>query len=159
VRIWWKLARRLALVPQLRRPGNVALFAHIALFALASPLLARLPLPRLTSLLEPHSRRTPPDHTSETRLIATVDGVLNAGAPVLRRGCLTRGLTRYFFLRRAGLDVALCFGIGTTAAGMSGHCWLVKEGIPFLEARDPRLWFTEVYRMPRASRRVSSHAH
>jgi hypothetical protein len=68
----------------------------------------------------------------------------------VRRGCLTRGLTRYYFLRRAGMDIALCFGMGRRNGEFMGHCWLVKDNEPFLEAEDPRPLYTVMYRISRA---------
>lgn len=70
------------------------------------------------------------------------------GGPLVRPGCLTRGITGYYLLRRAGLDVALCFGIGPRhSAGVTGHCWIVLDGEPVLEAVDPRPAFTELVRL------------
>ncbi len=77
-----------------------------------------------------------------------VDKVIRWGRPLVRPGCLTRGITGYYVLRRAGLDVALCFGIGPVReAGLAGHCWLVLDGEPVLETTDPRLAFTELARI------------
>jgi len=67
---------------------------------------------------------------------------------LVRPGCLTRGITGYYILRRAGLDVALCFGMGPVRdPGGAGHCWLVLNGEPVLEAVDPRPAFTELVRL------------
>lgn len=72
------------------------------------------------------------------------------GRPLVRSGCLTRGVTLYWFLRRAGLEVELRFGLDPDDAGdlTDGHCWLTLDGEPYLEPRDPRPRFTEVYRLP-----------
>ena len=69
--------------------------------------------------------------------------------PFVRTGCLTRGVTLFWFLRQAGFDVELRFGIDprTEAAG-DGHCWLTLDGAPILEKRDPLLQFVETYRLP-----------
>ena len=56
---------------------------------------------------------------------------------------------RCFFLRRAGLDVRLAFGVGPTRGEHAGHCWLVLDGSPFLEDRDPRPLFTEMITVPK----------
>jgi hypothetical protein len=88
-------------------------------------------------------------------IVSAVDVMLRVGAPLVRPGCLTRGLTLYYFLRRAGLDVSLCFGIGTPRGAFVGHYWLVKDGEPFLEARDPRPLFTPVYSVPMRTRTLS----
>ena len=47
------------------------------------------------------------------------------------RRCLRQGLLAYQFLRRAGYDIELHFGIDRThlAGGdMRAHCWIVRQG-------------------------------
>jgi hypothetical protein len=68
----------------------------------------------------------------------------------VRTGCLTRGVTLFWFLRRTGLDVELRFGLEVDEHGASkdGHCWLALDGEPFLEKVDPRPRFAELYRLP-----------
>jgi hypothetical protein len=80
---------------------------------------------------------------------AALERAIHAGWPAVRPGCLTRGVTLYVFLRRAGMDVALSFGMGKPGKEFAGHCWLVMDGEPILERRDPRPVFTEMYRIPR----------
>jgi hypothetical protein len=79
-----------------------------------------------------------------------VDAVIRRGHPVVGPGCLTRGVTLYDALRRVGLDVDLCFGVGPDQGSMAGHCWLDLDGEPLLERVDPRSKFTEVVRVSRA---------
>jgi Transglutaminase-like superfamily len=143
---WWRLSRQRA---SLRRPRNVSdwlLFLRICLFAGALPVLLRFKFPRLESLLEP---RIPTDHADSgaiERIVGLVEAALQLGQPFIPSGCLGRGLMRYHFLRRAGFNVALCFGIGRLGTEFVGHCWLVKDGEPFLEPKDPRPLFVEMYR-------------
>lgn len=137
---------------RLRRPmGSAAdalLLARILAFALVVPALMRLHPARLHALLEPRALPPAPRPGAVERVTAHVERVLRRGWPAVRRGCLTRGLTRYYFLRRAGIDVSLCFGLGTVDGAVAGHCWLEQDGEPLLEARDPRVIFTEMYRFP-----------
>ena len=155
MRSWWSpLRRRLAVVRDVHRRGDDALFAHSFCVALAAPLLMHIPLPRLDTLLELIAARgrrgvaRDPD-----RVAATVLEMLQAGRPLVRRGCLTRGLTLYYCLRRAGVDVALEFGMGKVAGGdgFDGHCWLMLDGKPYLEPRDPRADYTTMYRFGHVS--------
>ena len=76
-----------------------------------------------------------------------VDAIIRRGHPIVRPGCLTRGVTLYYALRRAGDDVALCFGVGSDSGETAGHCWLDKAGQPVLERTDPLSMFTEVVRL------------
>jgi hypothetical protein len=58
-------------------------------------------------------------------------------------------VTHYYFLRRAGLDVELSFGMGKLDDQYAGHCWLVKDGEPFLEDSDPRPRYATMYTFSR----------
>lgn len=123
------------------------------LFAAAVPLLLRwCSLPRLPSLLEPRGLLPPPPSPSEVwDLVARVDGLLAAARPLVRSGCLVRGLTLYRVLRRAGAAVSLRFGIGAMDGGekdMAAHCWIVYQGQPLAEPRDPRPLFAETWSIP-----------
>jgi hypothetical protein len=69
-------------------------------------------------------------------------------APVIRNNCLTRGMTLCYFLRRAGFDVSLSFGMGRIDGRFAGHCWLTESGTPFLENPDPRPLYAEFFRIP-----------
>ena len=82
------------------------------------------------------------------------------GRPLVRPGCLTRGITGYYILRRAGLDVALCFGVGLVpGTEVAGHCWLVLDGEPVLETAEPRPVFTELVRLSSAGSRARTPRH
>jgi hypothetical protein len=124
--------------------------------ALAARPMVRAGLPRLQRWLEPAaSGRTRPlvDSTDVDQVAAQlgrwVDAIVRRGQPVIRPGCQTRGVALYYGLRRQGLDVALCFGVGTVAGAVEGHCWIDLEGEPLLEPFDPRTAFTEVVRVSR----------
>src|SRR6187431_394833 len=102
MRSWWSpLRRRLSIVQDVHRRGDTGLFMQSFCVALAAPALMHIPLPRLDALLEltatrwPHPVRRDPD-----AIAATVLEMLRAGWPIVRRGCLTRGLTLYYVLRR-----------------------------------------------------------
>ena len=119
---------------------------RVAVVASLVPVLMRLPLNRVHALIEPRRPVRSPDLTAQRQVIDVVNLGLDLLRPLFRPTCLTRGITRYYFLRRAGLDVSLAFGIRPTAEAV-GHCWLVLDGQPFLETRDPRTDFTEIYRI------------
>ena len=122
---------------------------RVLLVAMSVPLITRLRLARQEAILEP--RRVPPhDPEAEAWIAEHVDGLLSIGRPLVTRGCLTRGLTHYYFLRRAGVDVRLVYGISTSEPHADGHCWLARAGEPYLERVDPRPRFVETYSIPRA---------
>lgn len=135
----------------LRRSRRPWLHARVFVVAALAPALLRLRLSRLERVLEPRRRRRPVESSRVRELLDEVDAVLTACPPLVRSGCLTRGVTRYWFLRRAGLDVTLAFGMGEVEGGPAGHCWLVRDGEPWLEDTDPRPHFTTLYTIPRVS--------
>ena len=114
----------------LRSVSDASLFLRVFAFAVLVPFLLRLKLSRLGSLLEPRSIAP----GSVEQIAAYVEMAIRSGRPLVRGGCLTRGLTRYYFLRQAGIDVSLCFGV--TQAG-AGHCWLEKDGRSLPRTRRP----------------------
>jgi hypothetical protein len=130
--------------------SDAVLRLRITAFAASVPVLARLSLPRLAQVLRP--RRTPGDVDSALvdRIVALTDDAMHKR--FVRRTCLVRGLTLYYFLSRAGLNVNLCFGMGAMRGEMAGHCWLDVDGQPFLEKEDPLPYFTAVYRIAPDSR-------
>jgi hypothetical protein len=137
---------------EIRTPADALLVAQILVIAALIPLLMRLPLERVRDVLDPRGVLPRPDAIRERHVLALVSLVLDFGRPVLRPTCLTRGITRYYALRRAGVEVALAFGLGqATGDTVDGHCWLVRDGAPFLETRDPRRLFTEMYRISAGS--------
>ncbi|MFP5288247.1 MAG: lasso peptide biosynthesis B2 protein, partial [Thermoanaerobaculia bacterium] len=105
-------------------------------------------LPDLPSWLEPREKISPPPDPEAVRAaVGRIDRLLAAGRPIVRSGCLTRGLTLYWFLRRMGADVSLRFGMGRMSGEMAGHCWIVYQGEPLAERQDPRPLFTETWRI------------
>jgi hypothetical protein len=124
------------------------LFLPILGFAAATPVLLRIKLPLLLATLTP-KRALPKIEPERTRrTIHCVETALALGRPWVRPGCLTRAITLYYFLRRAGLDLTLCFGMGDMGGKLVGHCWLLKDQEPYLERQDPRLLYVETYRFP-----------
>jgi len=143
----------------LHGPRDWLALVRIVPFAALVPALMRLPLPRVAALItrRPASRR--PTGAEIERLERVMTLAPRIGRPLVGSGCLTRGLTLYWFLRRAGLDVELRFGLdpedgagpGDGGELIDGHCWLTLDGQPYLEPRDPRQRFTELYRLPLAA--------
>jgi Transglutaminase-like superfamily len=138
---------------RLRRTPPFFLFLRLTAVAVAAPHLARMSLPRLQRLLEPRSPSGGSDGIGTVELDEYgywVDAIMRRGRPLVRTGCLTRGITLYYGLRRAGADVALCFGMGSDDGRRVGHCWITLDGAPMLEAFEPTTKFTAVARLSRA---------
>jgi hypothetical protein len=143
------LPSRLRALGELRSARELLLFVRLTAFAATVPLLMRLPLPRAAELLTRPPRRTATSAAEIERLDRLFALAPQVARPLVRPGCLTRGVTLYWFLRRAGLDVELRFGLDPGRdVETDGHCWLSLDGEPFLEKRDPRPRFAELYRLP-----------
>jgi hypothetical protein len=139
--------------PTTRTLSDYVLFVRVFLFAAAVPLLMRLKISKLGAVLEPGSDPRAVDPEQIRKISAYTQRAIWMGKPLVRPGCLTLGLTRYYFLRRAGLDLALLFGMGRIEEGkeVEGHCWLVRDGEPYLETVDPRPLYVEMWRISRDS--------
>jgi Transglutaminase-like superfamily len=138
-------------------PSNAFLFFRVFLFAAAVPYLLRLKLARRAAILEPGREPWPVDPDRIRKIAAYTEMAIGRGRPLVRPGCLTLGLTRYYFFRRAGMDVSLHFGMGRIGKENEfvGHCWLVRDGEPYLERIDPRPLYIEMYRVSREDSRKS----
>jgi hypothetical protein len=154
-----KLIRRLRATRDAIGGADRARLVQVIAFASSVPLLMRLRPRTLERLLSLPQRR--PDALSDEAAGRIVDHLQTArriASPLVRAGCLTRGLTLYYFLRRAGYDVTLCFGIGRVGSEFTGHCWLSRAGAPFLEATDPRSRYAHVFSIPLSASHPDSHA-
>lgn len=123
---------------------------RIVLFGAMVPLLLRrVPLPRLAERLEPRKPNVSADLAGAEALVRRIDRLLWRAWPLVRRGCLVRGVTRYRFLRQVGFDAVLCFGMGRVegASSLMGHCWIEHGGRPFAEPREPRPIYKEMFRI------------
>ena len=151
------LKHRGAILRGIRGGAEGWLFLRALLFASTVPLQMRLRLPTLNRWLLrrfPEVDNTPPSSIAGQSVLRGVDAALEFGRPLVRPGCLSRGLTRYYFLRRARVAVVLCFGIRRRQGELvaePGHCWLEWGGEPYLELSDPRLSFVPIYQLPEGS--------
>lgn len=147
---FWSSARRRsrAAADLLERHG-LSRTAGVMLFACSVPLLLRLSLPRLQGLLGPVRTGRNADEGYPGRVRECLERLFDVAHPFVRRGCLCRGLTLYYFLRRSGVDVHLCFGMGLPGGELDGqgHCWLERDGQPYLEKVDPEPLFVRTFRM------------
>jgi len=106
--------------------------AHVWTAATFLPLLVRwLPLRRLLKMMTPPTFLRPYASVSRERIVAIVEHRLRTPRNMRRRACLRRGLMLFHFLRLAGCDAVLQFGVfppGVDANRMHGHCWVTVAG-------------------------------
>jgi hypothetical protein len=155
MKTWWTLLlRKFAMLSRLRSPGQWCLFLRVLTFATAVPLLFNLRLSVLSRLLERRIRSARQQEKSfikNDHILQCVEIAMTVGQPLVRPRCLIRAVTLYYFLRRTGMDLNLCFGAASKDGQLveaAGHCWLTKDGEPFLEERDPRASFLPIYWLP-----------
>ena len=135
--------------------SDTFLFLHVFLFAAAVPHLMRLKLPYLAGVLKPRGEPQLADPERITKIDSYIERAIKWGSPFVRPGCLTLGLTRYYFFRRSEVDVSLHFGMGRIGGEFVGHCWLTKGGEPYREKQDPRGLYVEMYSISRENIRTA----
>jgi hypothetical protein len=143
----------------IRNTGDLFLFVRILAFSASVPVLMRLKLVRLDALLLAWSRPKSGTLTAAEKIKSYLELAIRVGGPAVRRGCLTRGVTLYHFLRKeAGIEVDLCFGMRQWNSNFQGHCWLVRDGNPFWETVDSGPVFAEIYRFPSSTSGLRARA-
>lgn len=151
------------MLSRLRSPGQWCLFLRVLTFATAVPLLFNLRLSVLSRVLERRirsARQQEKGFIKNDQILECVEIAMTVGQPLVRPRCLIRAVTRYYFLRRAGMDLTLCFGAASQAGRLveaAGHCWLTKDGEPYLEEHDPRARFVPIYWLPSSRPGVADH--
>ena len=150
---WLRIPGRLKALKQLRTPGDCWLLARALVIAALVPVLFRFRLSTISRWLERRTRHVSrvSDAAGIESIIRCVELAMILGRPLVRPKCLTRTITLYYFLRPTGLNLSVCFG-ATLKNGqlepVPGHCWLLKDGLPFLEADDPAGRFIPIYTLP-----------
>lgn len=132
--------------------ADAGIILRIAAISVATPLLASLSLASLERVLEPGIVPRPTNASDGVKALGYVEGILPRLRGLARTDCLGRSIVRYYALRRIGFAVTLVFGVGMLNDHPEGHCWLEKDGQPYLEERDPRSRFVPTYTIPRVAR-------
>jgi len=145
---WYRFIRRCRSAAGAIRSSDRTLLLQLILFASIVPLLMRLRPHSLNRILYRRLESTEVSSTVVAEVVRHFQLARAVAAPVVRNTCLTRGMTLCYFLRRAGLDVSLSFGMGRKGDQFTGHCWLTKSGAPFLEQPDPRPLYAEFFSIP-----------
>ena len=122
--------------------------ARAAGWTLAAPLVVRLSPAHLARLGPVARRRTTTAHEADVRKV--VDRLRTRAAARRPDGdCLAHSLVLY---RVLGGPIDLVLGAGLVDGELRGHAWLERDGVAWLEARDPRTWCTEMMRVAGARR-------
>lgn len=115
--------------------------------AFAGSLSTRLdqPLPAALHAMTPAAA---PQSLNPDAIRDIVDALTAFGAGRPLGICLRRSLTRFHFLRRAGLPVVVVFGARRVEEGIGGHAWLTLDGQPYHEAPQNTLNYVVMYTHP-----------
>jgi hypothetical protein len=140
---------------------EIQLFIGIFLFSTILPLLLKLlSVNSLMNLITPKKIKHYKEMSIEDlkgKLVRYTDYILALNFLIYKQKCLKRSIVLYHFLRKAGLNVSICFGVkfnkdvsGTTSKErLEGHAWLEYNGEIYLE-RDKEMTgaYKITYRYP-----------
>lgn len=131
-------------------PRHRALFRKMRAFERGLPAALKRPLPEALRSITPPSSESLNLGEAAVRRLADLAALLDRRSPLGL--CLRRSLTRYHFLRQAGLPVAVQFGAkfvqGQPDRSLTGHAWLSLDGRPYHEADENWRGFTVMLRWP-----------
>lgn len=117
---------------------EIWLFIQIFFMVTLSPVVFRLfPIPRLMRMYTPRDLKIYEDRNLERlrgKVVKFTDYILGWNSLRGKNTCLKRALVLYYFLRKWGRDVQVCFGVRyVTHKRLDGHAWLLYQGDFFLE--------------------------
>ena len=124
---------------------DVWLIIEISCFVTVLPLFMRFSsLPTMMRTLTPDCKEGKDNQQRDTtagKIIKYTEYVLNRNFWIYKRTCLKRSLTLYYFLRRAGINTQIFFGVrfdnnqaqSRVEKEFQAHAWLVLDGKMYLE--------------------------
>jgi hypothetical protein len=126
-----------------------ALFRETRNFTRSLPAMLKSPLPVAMQQITPMQQPSG-DAEHVVRDLADLAALLERRSPLGL--CLRRSLTRYHFLRRAGVPVVVRFGAkfvdGKPDREITGHAWLTLDGHAYHEADENWRGFTVMITWP-----------
>lgn len=122
----------------LRDPARFWLMTRMAFAYLAVSVLARLlALPRAFAMLSPRVSSREEDARRIAVIVNALDTLLTARVPFIRPQCWRRAVVLHRFLRGAGVDTVIVFGVRTDGGRtVEAHAWVERGGRPYAEAAD-----------------------
>lgn len=125
---------------------EVELFIRIFFLITILPFLIRfLSISKLMEFLTPRDLKVyKNEHSEKTKdkVVKFTDYILRLNIWIYKTTCLKRSLILYHFLRKAGINVHICFGVRfndeklpdrEAQKKLEGHAWLLYNGDIFLE--------------------------
>ena len=128
----------------IRNPKDLLLLLHIAALAFLLPVLLRwVKLPTLLKVLKPWNRVAPVGREQVDKIVRFTNFIVGKGFAG-KRACLKRSLLLYHFLKRAGVNVEMNFGIRKEKE-LIGHSWLTYQGRLYLDDEKSTRDFEIIY--------------
>ncbi|MDR4497684.1 MAG: lasso peptide biosynthesis B2 protein [Candidatus Scalindua sp.] len=135
---------------------DIWIFMQILFFIMTLPLVLRFfSLPGLMRAFTPRILKI--DNSLDIqefkdKVVRFTDYVLSRKYVKGKNTCLRRSLVLYYFLRKFGINVTICFGVrysevqpsSHTQKKLEGHAWLLYKGKIFLERNAEA---TKIYKM------------
>lgn len=124
---------------------DVKLFINVFILLTVIPVLIKLfSLPKLMNLLTPNDIKKYKNLSAEKlteKVVKFTDYILGCNFWIYNPKCLKRSIVLYHYLRKAGIDVHICFGVRIndevtdplSVDKLEGHAWLEYKGEIFLE--------------------------
>lgn len=129
---------------QIRNSKDLLLLLQITVLACLLPLLLRwVKLPTLLKVLKPWNRTATVERKQVDKIVRFTNFIVGMGFTG-KRTCLKKSLLLYHFLRRAGVNVEMNFGI-RKAKGLIGHSWLTYQANPYLDDEKSTRDFEIIY--------------
>lgn len=112
---------------------TILLRLHIRLYSLLVPLIVRLPFKLMLAVNDPPSWLKPYTGLAVSLIQSAVHRCLQNPRMMRRRKCLRHGLVLHHFLKLAGYNPQLHFGVypaPDSRGKLHGHCWVCLGGQP-----------------------------
>jgi hypothetical protein len=139
-------------IRQFQDPRKLALFLRIAFRIPVFWCLAhQMEMPALLGFLDRSSQEKRPFSEEDlewARLASKYANFFLLRCLKVKNPCLLRSLILFRLFRRVGFDVQIHFGVKKNDSLLEGHSWLLLNGVFFLEQKDPKLTYTQVYSYP-----------
>lgn len=108
---------------------GIVIFAEVFLLASALPVLLRFfSLPSVMKYLTPEKSEENPLQWKINLIVNAVNKILGIGFFIFHPTCLKKSLILYHFLRKAGMNVVIHFGVKKNGCALDGHSWITKNG-------------------------------
>jgi len=135
---------------------DIQLFIRIFLFLSILPLLLKLlSVNSLMNLITPRKIKYYKKMSTEDlkeKVVKYTDYILGFNFLIYKQKCLKRSIVLYHFLRKAGFNVSICFGVRfnkdvsdtLSKERVEGHAWLEHNGEIYIEKNKE---ITETYKI------------